>query len=188
MQLPPPTETKKNARNNTRFWGLKRQKKKNFAKKISTRRGVCLRCLDGYFCDISLDEKNRQKINVLINYYRSSVCLTAAVIFARLRWWGKRCVGVVYTALVVGVGRKKYGHSYGNKCTCCKAVLYEIIKTPVVFGLYFGSRSVQLTIVYVHVHLKQVTSCCGLEIKFLSKRKPILLERGGIFGRFRYFK
>ncbi len=29
-----------------------------------------------------------KKINILINYYRSIVCLTAAVIFARLRWWG----------------------------------------------------------------------------------------------------
>ncbi len=29
-----------------------------------------------------------KKNNILINYYRSSVCLTAAVIFARLRWWG----------------------------------------------------------------------------------------------------
>ena len=37
---------------------------------------------------MSLFDGPVKKINIPINYYRSSVCLTAAVIFARLRWWG----------------------------------------------------------------------------------------------------
>ncbi len=38
---------------------------------------------------MSLFDGPVKKINILINYYRSSVCLTAVVIFARLRWWGR---------------------------------------------------------------------------------------------------
>ncbi len=34
------------------------------------------------------DGPAKKKYTVLFNHYRSSVCLTAAVIFARLRWWG----------------------------------------------------------------------------------------------------
>ena len=36
-----------------------------------------------------------KKINRLDNIDRSSVCLTAVVIFARLRWWGKKMTDYV---------------------------------------------------------------------------------------------
>ncbi len=34
-------------------------------------------------------DRSIKKINILDNVVRSSVCLTVAVIFALLRWWGK---------------------------------------------------------------------------------------------------
>ncbi len=96
----PSRQRHKIARYNTRFWSPKRQQTQKKCKKKSTHRGVCLRGLDGYVCDIKTGLKidlfdvtfwrTRQKnsIYLLITTVLARVCLTAAIIFARLRWWG----------------------------------------------------------------------------------------------------
>ncbi len=97
-----PDGNKKNARRNTLFGAQENKKTTLFSKKsklATARQGVCLGRLDGFFVTKKTGIKTdpfsclfltdpSKKINILDNIDRSSVCLTVAVIFGPLRWWG----------------------------------------------------------------------------------------------------
>ena len=56
-------------------------------------------------------ERYRQKNNILDNIDRFSVCQTAVVIFARLRWWGKYNFPTAHTRAIF-----KFYLLYNNGC------------------------------------------------------------------------
>ena len=70
-----------------------------------------------------------KKINILDNIDRSSVCLTAVVIFARLRWWGTYMRTCTHVALAA-VKHLSYTNSFSRFTTyddCCSSAAAAVL-------------------------------------------------------------